>query len=210
MIKKLLVVTILVAFFIFPQTVWGNEVEYTKSCLMDGEREIVFTSPQRDIDMDVFPDSGIAQVYPSVREVNGKYQHRIAVDYMATAGEIREYYKTISWIKEKTENMDELEKIRFVNGFFQKNTEYGGGSTAVDAVVRGKAICEGYAIGFHMIAKEIGLNSRVVWGEAGGEIHTWNEVKVNGETYGVDTCWNEILKNPESWEKHKKCGEYDL
>ena len=63
----------------------------------------------------------------------------------------------------------------------------------------GKGVCGAYSALFQMMAKESGLESKVVvgtsysynnWGS-----HAWNIVKVNDEWYHVDTTWNDVANN---------------
>ncbi len=62
---------------------------------------------------------------------------------------------------------------------------------------RKTGVCEGYARLYETIAKDAGLESEVVAGQAKGadnEVdgrgHAWNAVKANGQWYLLDTTWD--------------------
>lgn len=54
-----------------------------------------------------------------------------------------------------------------------------------------KGICQGYAEVFDLFMKKAGIPSQMVYGEAYGEKHVWNMVKLEGEWYMVDVTWDD-------------------
>ncbi|MCR5657409.1 MAG: leucine-rich repeat protein [Butyrivibrio sp.] len=71
---------------------------------------------------------------------------------------------------------------------------YNTAHTAYSALVEEKAVCDGYAQGYALILKELGIDCKVVTGTAydkslyaGG--HAWNMVYLDGQWYEEDTTW---------------------
>ena len=65
--------------------------------------------------------------------------------------------------------------------------------TAYGALVKGNAVCEGYSRAMQMLLSRMGIDSTLVTGVAPdtGVSHMWNMVRVDGETYHLDTTWND-------------------
>lgn len=59
--------------------------------------------------------------------------------------------------------------------------------TAYAALFDGKAVCQGYTLLFYRMAKEAGLDARIILGTN----HAWNIVKVDGKYYEVDCTWDD-------------------
>ncbi len=62
--------------------------------------------------------------------------------------------------------------------------------TAYAALVNKTAVCQGYATLFYRMAKECGLNVRVISGTSRGDGHAWNIVKLDGMYYYLDSTWD--------------------
>ncbi len=74
---------------------------------------------------------------------------------------------------------------------------------AYGALVKGKAVCEGYATAFKCAMDKLGIECVIVQGYAstgtGLEPHAWNYVKLDGSWYGVDPTWNDSAKNSDEY-----------
>lgn len=190
MVQKVTVVmAVVMIFFIFPQSVLAGESIESQ---IKQHKEYIRLNADEEANCNRLMDAGICQVWNK-----GKV---LKIEYTASREEINRYYKTLEYIKRNTKNLDDLEKVNYVNGFMQKYIQYGTQETAVKTLSHREGICSGYAMAYHQIALEIGLEDRVVYNET----HEWNETKVNGKWYGVDTCWGEVTDRPDSWDKHKK------
>lgn len=66
-------------------------------------------------------------------------------------------------------------------GLKEKTPRY---RTAYEALVRGRAVCEGYAMAYRLLLDRVGISSRIAVSEAMN--HCWNVVYVNGAWRHVD------------------------
>lgn len=111
-------------------------------------------------------------------------------------------------------NITDDKKVELINKYIVEHAEYaydelnsgrdtlpnGLGIHSPYAILEsGKGVCAAYAGLFQMMAKEAGLESKIVvgtsysynnWGS-----HAWNIVKLNDEWYHVDTTWNDVANN---------------
>ena len=76
-------------------------------------------------------------------------------------------------------------------------TADGSGYTAFDALVGGRAVCEGYARAFQLLLNRVGIQNYLVTGtgiNATGESegHMWNLVILAGQHYYVDATWDDM------------------
>lgn len=53
------------------------------------------------------------------------------------------------------------------------------------------AVCEGYAKAFQLLLNAAGIENVYVVGNASGQGHAWNQVKIDEEWYNVDITWND-------------------
>ncbi len=89
--------------------------------------------------------------------------------------------------------------------------------TAYAALIDGKAVCQGYASLYYRMAKECGLNVRIISGESFNQGHAWNIVKIDGDFYYLDSTWDAgkrpdefkyYLKGSNDFEDHKLDEEF--
>ncbi|MBR2027924.1 MAG: fibronectin type III domain-containing protein [Oscillospiraceae bacterium] len=59
------------------------------------------------------------------------------------------------------------------------------------SAITGKTVCQGYSSLFYRIALELGIDCRVVAGEAPGGAHGWNIVQLGNKYYHVDATWDD-------------------
>ena len=65
-------------------------------------------------------------------------------------------------------------------------------TTAVGALVDGKANCQGYSDAFYMLGRMCGLNVGRIGGTVKGGAHQWNTITYNdGKTYFIDATWGD-------------------
>ncbi len=68
--------------------------------------------------------------------------------------------------------------------------------SAYGALVRGKAVCQGYALAFYRICREFGYSCRIITSTYNTSLftvsgHAWNLVQINGKYYYVDCTWDD-------------------
>jgi hypothetical protein len=104
------------------------------------------------------------------------------------------------------DGMSKTEKALALNDYLVLNTEYDTEklqladsgydshylhNDAYHALVTRKAMCQGYAQAYDYLLEQIGIESRVVAGVAGGGDHAWNLIKLGSSWYHVDVTWND-------------------
>ncbi len=62
--------------------------------------------------------------------------------------------------------------------------------TSYSALIKGIAVCDGYASAFRLLCIMEGIECIEVVGSAKGGGHAWNKVKINNVWYGVDVTWS--------------------
>ena len=146
--------------------------------------------------------------------------------YRYHAGIIPVYYTTAEQEEELDEKIAEviegfglaadapdLEKIRCVHDFICRQTAYdtvhkrqAGSrhiqSTAYGALIYRTALCQGYAVLCYRLLKELGVENRIVTGQASvdglSERHAWNIVRLGDEFYNLDVTLDDV-NHSENW-----------
>jgi transglutaminase/protease-like cytokinesis protein 3 len=92
--------------------------------------------------------------------------------------------------------MNDYEKEKTIHDYIVSNIAYDTdliNYTAYDALTQGKAVCQGFSLLTYRMMQDVGIETRIVDGIAGGESHVWNEVKLDGEWYHLDTTWDDPI-----------------
>lgn len=103
-------------------------------------------------------------------------------------------------------DMTKYQKIKAVHNWFIKNVRYdirlftegkipSVSHTSRGALVKGVAVCDGYAYAFQKVMKKLGIACRFVTGASGGVGHAWNMVKLGGKWYHVDVTFDDPIIN---------------
>ncbi len=98
--------------------------------------------------------------------------------------------KTIhDYICETTEYDYQGINYREINGYIYYDTAHtAAGIFLKDRIV----VCEGYAKAFKILCRQFGIECALIIGQASGENHMWNYVKMDdGKWYLVDTTWDD-------------------
>lgn len=124
----------------------------------------------------------------STRLVNG-YVTQIFPAYIEHEAEIEQALKRA--VRESiTSDMSDLQKMLALHNWLASNCVYDYSYekySVYDALVTGKAVCQGYKDSYEMLLRYVGI---LEVGTASGENHTWNQVKVGGQWYNVDVTWD--------------------
>lgn len=96
-------------------------------------------------------------------------------------------------------SMTKKQKLKAIHDYIVKNCVYddvrnripADDFTAYGCLVKKKAVCQGYAAAFNLLAQKAGIPSIAVCGDAGGSSHAWNYVKNGSSYYYIDTTWDD-------------------
>ena len=125
-----------------------------------------------------------------------------------------------------TSSMSSVEKVVAIHDYIVYNVDFdydnfhagtvpSASNSADGALKNGKAVSSGYASAFNIIAKAAGFEVAYVDGVFyNGESyqgHAWNEIKVDGVWYNVDTTWDDPSWSGKSaTDHHANCYDYFL
>jgi hypothetical protein len=97
-----------------------------------------------------------------------------------------------------TDDMSDYDKLKYFHDYLilncQSDTEDEYADTIYGTLIRGKALCEGYAKTFSYLCNRAGIENIIVTGRTSVP-HMWNMVKVDGEWYHIDVTWDKPDKN---------------
>ncbi|WP_430886162.1 transglutaminase domain-containing protein [Fusibacter sp. JL216-2] len=107
-------------------------------------------------------------------------------------------------------DMTDRQKLLAIHDYIVNNVNYhkphldvvdqpGFTHTAYGALMKGKAVCDGYAQAFKVLTDRVGIDNRLIFGitvDGKGVFqdynrHAWNIVKYNGEYTHFDTTWDD-------------------
>lgn len=142
------------------------------------------------------------------------YDLCIVPTYRTTTSQENEVDTVInSFIKSiDTSTMTDYDIVKSIHDFILSKTEYDYlaakyinlnthrydyAFTAWGTLVKGKSVCQGYALAFYRIAKELGYNARFVYSNPSEGCHAWNIIELNNKYYYVDTTWDDDSKVPD-------------
>lgn len=130
------------------------------------------------------------------REPGGTQLLELRFQYLATREEEETVERQVARILSKilTPGMNEHEKTRAVHDYIVANVAYDLNyreHSAYAALVKNRAVCQGYALLLYKMLNKAGVETRLISGKAGGENHLWNLVKLGGNWYHIDATWND-------------------
>lgn len=122
-------------------------------------------------------------------EINYSYKYSIKeVNIM-----LMETEKEANAIVSQTEGMTDYEKVKFFHDHLVQNVESSTDDPYADSVygalVKKKALCEGYAKAFSYLCNIAGIENMIVTGKTDVD-HMWNMVKLEDSWYHVDVGWD--------------------
>ncbi len=82
-----------------------------------------------------------------------------------------------------------VQTITYDNACASSSNYFNTSHTAWGSLYAGKAVCDGYSVGYEMIMDELGIDAMVIAGSGNGGGHAWNIIKLNNLWYEVDTTW---------------------
>lgn len=127
-----------------------------------------------------------------VMSVDLAYYYDKATHSKMTSATVSEADKIIAKI---TPSMSDYEVLKLFHDEIITRCTYDRNAQNRDSMygvlVEGRATCTGYAKTFQYLCNRAGIENTCVFGEAGGEGHMWNLVKLDGEWYEVDVTWDD-------------------
>lgn len=67
--------------------------------------------------------------------------------------------------------------------------------TAYEALTAGKTVCQGYALLMQAMLEAAHISGKIIEGEAGGLLHAWNLVQLDGHWYHIDVTWDDPISD---------------
>ncbi len=110
------------------------------------------------------------------------------------------YNAVVSLLKIAATGNNEYERELFLHDELAKRVTYQEGEdahNAYGALVKGKAVCEGYARAFQYLLYQSGIQCLMAEGSSISpftglsEGHAWNVVRIDGQYYHVDLTWDD-------------------
>lgn len=85
-------------------------------------------------------------------------------------------------------------------GYVEHSKEYA--YRAYGCLVQNKAVCNGYTEAMSLLLSCVGVENTIITGTAGGELHAWNLVRLDGNWYHVDATWDDPVPNRVNYAAH--------
>ncbi|WP_051287184.1 transglutaminase domain-containing protein [Paenibacillus taiwanensis] len=131
----------------------------------------------------------------------------VTVEYRETYAEslyVRQEAKRI--VKELlSAKMSDYETVKKLHDYVVLHVAYDESLnkfTAYEALVDKKTVCQGYALLMQALLEEADIPSIVLEGQAGGTLHAWNVVQVDGLWYHLDTTWDDPVPDQKDGLRH--------
>jgi transglutaminase/protease-like cytokinesis protein 3 len=121
------------------------------------------------------------------------YKVRLFPTYRETKEETEYVYETVAGIitaNIQVKSYSDEDKYQWIYDYIIDHVNYDYSyinKTAYTALKNGSTICGGYSSLYYVFAKELGLNSRIAYGNTSAGYHAWNLVPLNGVWYYMDS-----------------------
>lgn len=152
------------------------------------------------LDADPYTKYIVNRYVYSWRGTSGSAKITLEVDYRETALQsayVRERVQAI--LKQLIKpGMNAHEKIKAIHDYVVLNLKYDTDLqkyTAYEGLRTGEAVCQGYSLLTYELLKGAGVENLIVEGTAGGQLHAWNLVQLDGRWYHLDTTWDDPVPN---------------
>ncbi|MFB9325882.1 transglutaminase domain-containing protein [Paenibacillus aurantiacus] len=123
---------------------------------------------------------------------------------VATGGRLGEIYRAAQQALQHIvePGMSDYEKELAIHDYLVLHTAYDEANykqgtvpddsySAYGALVKGIAVCQGYANAANLLLNMSGIEAHIVTGTVGGEPHAWNKIRLEGDYYNVDVTWDD-------------------
>jgi len=132
------------------------------------------------------------------------YKYTVRPVYKNSKKNDRKFYNKVQSVAKKAKKKKSVRaRAKYINSYLVKRVRYKKTnikkiSTAYTAIMKGRAMCQGYSDAFTVIARCAGLQTETVMGYATYSkrykpaYHAWNVVKRGGKWYNVDVTFNDV------------------
>jgi hypothetical protein len=93
-----------------------------------------------------------------------------------------------------TPGMNDHQKEKVIHDWIVSNIAYDTrlvSHSAYDGLIKGKTVCQGYALITFEMMRQAGIPVKIVEGTSRGIAHTWNLVQIGGKWYHLDCTWDD-------------------
>ncbi len=157
-----------------------------------------------------FAEMGIDSYNTSTSDnsITGDSTYRITVRYRYDTGDLlnkkketeRKAFTVVG--SNIAYNMPDYMKVKIIHDYIINNCSYArdydtnkdpDNYTAYGALVKGKAVCQGYTQAAHILLDLCGIENFTISGSSKSEAHTWNAVRLGEDYYHIDITWDDPL-----------------
>lgn len=169
----------------------------------------------------------ITAVYNTKRKLQ-YYEHTItySIRYYTTWDQEKAMNERVSQVLDDLDldDLDTYEKIEKIYNYVCKRVSYDydtsgntGKFSAYNALVKKKAVCQGYASLIYRMMRQAGVECRVIKGTSNGVAHSWNIVRIGQKYYNIDATWDAgsdpddykyFLKTEAEFKDHTREAQY--
>ena len=142
----------------------------------------------------------------SVYYSNGKFEIKYIDSKKVVKNMIEELDNKINNILNEhiSDTMSDMEKVKAIHDYIVLNTKYLQTKYCYDpygVIVKGEAVCQGYAESMKLLLNKIGIECIYVSSQEMN--HGWNIVNIDGEYYHIDATWNDPISNEDNSIRYK-------
>lgn len=140
-----------------------------------------------------------------VRQYSYQYRSSLLSSSITIYMEYRETAEQTAYVTRTVKNvlptiikptMNAHEKVKAIHDWVVLHFAYDTtlkNDTAYQGLKEGKTVCQGYALLTYKMLKEAGIPNQIAEGTAGGQLHAWNLVHLDGKWYHLDTTWDDPI-----------------
>lgn len=180
----------------------NNDLKAIMNRIFDMVNNIV----QEDMDLSYINTISIESSYDEISQINLNIKFDYDYPRETILNQQSEVDKKAKEIIESIikKDMTDFQKELAIHDYIINNTRYDidnyyNGSipwesyTSYGALVKGVAVCQGYANAMSKLLTLAGIENMIITGKANGEAHAWNLAKLDGQWYHVDVTWDDPI-----------------
>ena len=121
-----------------------------------------------------------------------------APNYLYSKDETTELQRQVDavvteWLSDLSADADDYTKSKYVFELLIDRVDYvkesENNQNILSIFLNQQTVCQGYADATQYLLQQLGIQATVITGQANGENHAWNLVRLDGEYYYIDTTW---------------------